>query len=66
MAVDIRVYCHADQTSQDDIVEIPDDEWNALTSDEREERLDCEAREFLGNCVDFGAHTIEEESHEDH
>ncbi len=57
----IKVYCYVDVPSQDDIVEIPKDEWASLTEKAKEDRLDDEAREFMGNCVDFGAYEIKED-----
>ena len=58
----IKVYCYADLPRQDDHVEIPDEEWNAMSEEEQEERLVEEAREFMGNCIDFGACVELEES----
>ncbi len=56
----LKVYCYVDVPSQDEIVEIPDDEWDSLTEKAKEDRLDDEAREFMGNCVDFGALIVSE------
>lgn len=48
----------------EDFVDIPDDEWSAMTEDEQEERLEEEAREFMGNCIDYGAYIVEETTNE--
>ena len=58
----IRVYVNVDGGDSDDTVEIPDEEWAAMSEKEREDRLDDEAREYMGNCVDFGAHKVVDET----
>lgn len=46
--------------NHEDVVEIPDDEWSALSPEEREQRLDDEAREFLGSHIDCGAYLLDD------
>jgi len=43
-----------------DVVEIPDAEWNQLSPKEQEDRLEEEAREFMGNCIDYYACVMSE------
>lgn len=62
----IRVYVNTGfpGAKHEDVVEVPDDEWNALTEEEKERRLDEEAKDFMGNNIDFGAHVLEGEGDE--
>jgi hypothetical protein len=47
-------------STQEDIVEIPREEWDALTEVERRERVNSEAEEFMASQVDFGG-SVEDE-----
>lgn len=40
----------------EDEIEIPDEEWEAMTEEQKDKRLDEEAREFMGNCIDYAAY----------
>lgn len=42
-------------------VEVPDSEWNALTEQQREDRLDELASEYLHNHIECGAYVGTEE-----
>lgn len=48
-------------SEQEEIVEIPREEWDAMTSEERDERLNWEAESFMSNEVEGYAFVIEEE-----
>lgn len=44
--------------SHTDFLDLPDG-WDVMTPAEQEERLEEEAREFLGNKIDYGAAVVE-------
>lgn len=48
-------------STQESVVEIPRPEWDAMTSEEREQRLDVIARETLDNEVNAWAYVEDEE-----
>jgi hypothetical protein len=44
----------------EDVLEISNEEWDSLEEDEREDYLDDIAKDYLHNCIDYGAHIIQE------
>lgn len=43
-----------------DELEVPDEEWNAMSVEEREKFLDEAALDFMGSVIDFGALPVED------
>jgi hypothetical protein len=48
-------------SEQEETVEVPREEWDAMTADERNARLAEEAMDFMANEVDNYAYVIEDE-----
>ena len=60
MKIRIFVNMNLQGCDVEDVIEIPDEEWNDLSKEEQEEMLNEYANNLLENSVDFGAREIKE------
>ncbi|TJY57218.1 hypothetical protein E4T66_17570 [Sinimarinibacterium sp. CAU 1509] len=48
------------ECSHTDILEVDDADWEAMSPEERDAFLAEEAREFMGNHIDYGAYVMDD------
>ena len=45
----------------EDVIEVPNEDWNGMTEKEREDFLDEEAEMFMANLIEAGAYPIDDD-----
>lgn len=60
MANTIRIKMYVDTgfptACHEDYHEVDKDEWEAMTKDEKDSYLEEVAKEYMGDCIDYGAY----------